>query len=89
MKIAQLQLWIPGGSYLLTMGGLFDTFAIVASVAITALIAMAVAQIPQAGNLWLALAVSTSAIVASALHLRAGLRYKQRENLLGRAKTSL
>jgi hypothetical protein len=87
MKITQF--WIPGGNYLRTMGGIFDAFAITVSIAITTLIAMAVAQIPQAGNLWLALAVSTSAIVASALHLRSGLKYKRRDKPLGGARTSL
>ena len=87
MKITQF--WIPGGNYLRTMGGIFDAFAITVSIAITTLIAMAVAQIPQAGNLWLALAVSASAIVASILHLLSGIRHKRREDPLDGAKTTL
>ncbi len=78
MKIAKLK--IRKDSYLLSTWGLFDIFVVVGSVTITVHIAMAIAKLPQAGNLWLALLVGASAVTLGLMRIKSGIRQNRRQH---------
>ena len=78
MKITQLK--IPKDSYLRSENALFAIFSVVTGVISTVAIAIVLFQIPESGNLWIALAICLWIVIFSVGYLKSDIRHKRRRD---------